>query len=870
MRCGAGQQVQAHHAALESVLCERAGIPGIGDRVAALLGLPPQLKYLADGFQRISVMLQRERPLLATYAPEVLSQFGDVHLSDLLMSVAQSQAKISNLFGPDALKVMGRPSDRDRHPLSSYCISVCHLWSGLFYTAAPSLEAEPNQFESAFSQFGVFLLGCNARSPVQNYSDFIRAWSVSGRIPEAGHYLDPEIATKLEAGSRAMRRLTLPQFQPLFDWLCPGAHDASDLPKRVTSAFLKGRECWMKEQRDHALKVGLSLENLRGDEVWTALLAIVGVLETSPFWTKPGASRKSSSSSGGTGTRRAVGKDGYVRLVGSDWIVEREVIEDGVVIESHYFMPEDKTGDPSCPPLALEQDQPAIHSVTATRGHPGTSVTTVGHHANRRSHIARQHLRPTCAFQQPTPKEIQQVLGVVRDLGFASGLSTSDIKCRLAVLVMLTTGRSVEAALSLEVIHDRKYIGQSPLQYLSSDSVFSIRTESPQLKTDPFEGLNNSARASAHPTARFVDLPDILGFGDVLSRTNAPADNALWYPIQGLQKKAVTNFLHQVTCEDRLQVSWLSEHVASLLLEACQGDFAPVHMLTGKPLAHSSTQLHYSKYSPEYLRQAHVRCMSMLVNPSSRADVSPLGAIATDSDVVLGNPTHPTSQSVRSLVSVLAGRLTDEDLAFDLVQQNNDFVSYCWLSLILSTGYRPVIAPLVTDVDLAKTGVIVFTDKAYSPSHRRAQFLPRLCSDQLIHLLQHARFLAAQLPQYRETLLQHGPFIHMSNRDGKYCAAPFQPKHFMEATAEIFGLPLYSLRRFVRSELLSAGVSGELVDAFMGHWRHGTEPFSGHTSSRPNALQRLANHEIPRVLVDLGLTAIPSRVHRRRFDGGVT
>lgn len=869
MRSAAGQ-TSNHHAALESLLYEKVGISGIGNRIAALIGLPPHLGYLVDGFQRISSLLRRERPLLSAYAPEVLTQFADVELSDLLMSVAQEQRKITAHFGPDALKEMARPSDRDRHPLSSYCISVAHVWAGLFYTAAPGLEAESGQFESAFSEFAVFLLGCNARAPVEQYVDFIRTWSESGRIPQEGSPLDPEIATRLETGSRAMRRLTLPQFKPLFEWLCPKTYDDSDLPRRVTSAFLKGRVWWIQVQRDHALEVDFSAQKLNGDELWTALLGIVGVLQTSPFWTTPGQPRKSTSSAGGGSTRRTAGQDGYVRLAGSNWIVDREVIDEGAVFESIHFAPENETDDPDCPKLGVEQDQPSIHSVTVTRGEPGTSTSTIGHPANRRSHIARQYLRPTCTFQQPTPKEIQQVLRVAMNPGFPNDTSTAEIKCRLVILAMLSTGRSLESMLSIEVIKDRKYIGQSPIQFLASEYLFVVRTEAPQLKTDPLEGLNHCSRAAAHPTAQFVVLPDHLGFGDVLSRMKAPSDTRLWFPIQGLQKNTVTKFLHQVTYDDRIQASWLPDHTASLLLESFLGDFAPVHMLTGRPLAHSASQLHYAKYSATNLQHAHAICMSKILGRSVTASDSHMATEAPARDEILGNPTHPKWQAVSDLVNALRDRLTGDSTEFDLKRYNNDYVTYCWLCLVLSTGYRPVIAPLVADLDLVKTGVIVYADKAYSPSHRRAQYLPTLCCHQIIHLIQHARYLAAQLPQYREVLLEHGPFIHLSHQDGGHKAAAFRPTHFLEATCEVFGLRLYSLRRFVRSELLSAGVTGEVVDAFMGHWRFGTEPFSGHTSNIPSRLQKLAGNEVSKILVDLGIVAIPSKIHGRRIKGAVT
>jgi len=56
----------------------------------------------------------------------------------------------------------------------------------------------------------------------------------------------------------------------------------------------------------------------------------------------------------------------------------------------------------------------------------------------------------------------------------------------------------------------------------------------------------------------------------------------------------------------------------------------------------------------------------------------------------------------------------------------------------------------------------------------------------------------------------------------------------------------------LRTRLREKGVSGEIVDAFMGHWEHGQEPFGRYSSLSPTDYRRMLESPLQELLQEAG------------------
>ncbi|MDH5766975.1 MAG: hypothetical protein OEZ38_13265, partial [Gammaproteobacteria bacterium] len=63
-------------------------------------------------------------------------------------------------------------------------------------------------------------------------------------------------------------------------------------------------------------------------------------------------------------------------------------------------------------------------------------------------------------------------------------------------------------------------------------------------------------------------------------------------------------------------------------------------------------------------------------------------------------------------------------------------------------------------------------------------------------------------------------------------------------------LPLNFNRHYLRTRLREEGVAGEVIDAFMGHWELGQEPFGRYSSLSPIEYRSEIKNPLERILAD--------------------
>jgi hypothetical protein len=145
---------------------------------------------------------------------------------------------------------------------------------------------------------------------------------------------------------------------------------------------------------------------------------------------------------------------------------------------------------------------------------------------------------------------------------------------------------------------------------------------------------------------------------------------------------------------------------------------------------------------------------------------------------------------------------------------------------------RPVVEPLITDIIGSSANELLptYIDKARSDYDRRVNAIPNELAEHLYRYVTFRKQLVVTGPER----VKRATFVYV---DSEGLFERFRPSDFLKVVAPAFTLELYSLRRFLRTELrCTYAVHAEDVDAWMGHWFQRLSP---HDRLSTYPLQRL-------------------------------
>lgn len=211
-----------------------------------------------------------------------------------------------------------------------------------------------------------------------------------------------------------------------------------------------------------------------------------------------------------------------------------------------------------------------------------------------------------------------------------------------------------------------------------------------------------------------------------------------------------------------------------------------------------------------------------------------------------------------------------------LFQFHNAFTSYCVVFLKFVSGYRDVADPLFSITDFyPKHELLVISDKddRYR-SKSRVVYLPKLFSDQLteysahcLHLILHLTIINPQLAQAIQTQTSQSPtfktptnspqipfFFFLNENNGKQQRVT--PGTLKKQIQWSYELPANANRHFLRTRLRELGVPGEIVDAYMGHWEYGQEPFGKFSTLSPSSFKKMISPAIDKICKEVGWKTI--------------
>lgn len=821
--------------------------------VASQLGLLPNAAFLDDGLKRsrdcISLYGEEIEYLLRAIPGSRLEPEGLIGGIDAMLAWVKSQDIVASDI---RLAEMARESASAAHPLSGYSVSVAHLWANLFYSAAPSNSGGSSPvvvaYETLMARFNAYVIAAQSTIVPGDYFAFCADWWRDDSQPQRSIYPSRRMASRVAAASRAMRRLSLPVYDELLDYLAGWPEESSFFERVIGASERK----WSDE--------------LQGplDDIMRLMEMIVPGLQSTH-----GTRRRD----GAMGPRRETRQkfhDGYVRVSESNCLVSSYSTDDGLTT-FETFVARPKTADESSADLKAElargiseePDAPAalpnieeirnaldgqewmptdevveagqIDAVLISAS--GADARKVGVSPGTRSRWAEDHRRRHLLGHKLTPStlgvvELREVLEAMMAVPPDSENGAA-LACLHAAIAL---GRTFDSASSLEV-H-----ASHPGWDLDADRIYYDLEKSSWIIIVPPPAWRDSAiTVSERKAWEQVWLRDQTGFAGLLRHFGLGPGRPVGR-LSRTRRQAVLDWLgKQMPVSDNPHRD-STRFLFGRLLELSRGDVGIAGMITGTRHAHGGSVAHYSHYLGATVW--HLYRQAWQSKPSKTfADNSNLNA--EEPSKGYGARRVPLSDAVVTLLSELRDRVIHGRGA----DRHYYFTAYTWAGFVLGTGMRPVTDPHILNLagNVGDQSVVTFVDKARTDYHRRINVLPKPLAE---HLQRYAHHLRA-LDRDNLTNVSQSPSFRFQETDGGWRA--FRPSDFGACCKPFFDLELYSLRRFVRSELIAdRGLTGEDVDAFMGHWFDGVSPHDRLSTYPMMRLHGVASGAVTRLLDRVG------------------
>lgn len=799
--------------------------PGMGLRVLKLCSAPPKLAYLSAELNQFRDLLLRltaqdaERKLLT-----LLGLPSDI--TDRLEIAAKDVVTIRKLVGASGPWRMVRVAAEMRHPLLGLVTGACPVWSSLFLSteAMEKPEAEA-QFRLVADAVNWSTLVLMSKVNDHDYESFIGEWS---RLKQYSNLDRPSAhwrlhASRIQNAHVGLRDLTSRAHVPLLAAIGDESDGHADV---IDNVLLMSDEELAESNPTLYLPI---IRNLR------LLFEAARGLST-PVQRRRGAGHRF-----GGGPLR----DGFVRYESA---LGREGFEDGIG-PHQWVSPAPKTPDIEQPDYdeAEELEDIPEPSVLLVDPDPDEPNLRAGlSHAVLNHLDLRQQLLPDTWYSL-TAFEISKI---VEGISRADALLLGEISLRmyLCMAMAVATGHRFESAAKIVIGNDPEVDAGHPIAFCRRRCAFVVWVRGPAYRKERAVHSNNERAVDPvlvlpAPKA-IIKLVDALSTdidGPVLKRVTAQLVN---------QAK---HRLHLLTDDDRVGLAALQTALRKTLLEECRGDVGLFGLLIDNNGLHSRTTGYYSTVQAKQSADLWARCQTRIWGEPVAA-MPLLGS--TNS---IGSRQCPTIDAIRTLMGNLRRRINPYKVS-DIHRYHNDFVYHAIAVLTLALGCRPSRRYRLHQVD-AGTGLATYVDKLSSEEHRRVGYLVQIARQQLRYLELHYQLFALPLLQRIATsgrIRTLGMFFVFDEKGNPF---PFQPLHFSQATRESFGLPLYSLRRFLRTHLIyTAGAPPEVVDVLMGHWHGALAPFSGYSTFSVTQLKAVSDQYIEPMLRELGVSAAQSRL----------
>lgn len=442
----------------------------------------------------------------------------------------------------------------------------------------------------------------------------------------------------------------------------------------------------------------------------------------------------------------------------------------------------------------------------------------------------------------------------------------SDSQITTIVLLMLTMfyGLDVFDSLTMFVVnnHVKKLETDTKLAYIKSERRIMVKVASMTSGNQ----LSEKAKEQAISVGKYLVLgvPEALASAIERLDKNRLSEQRSGYLLfvrdKGRCVDEVNRYIREAMLTNASYISLRKTSFARIVSAA--GDIADAIMITGHANGMAKTRLHYTTRSCRSLYTIHKKATNSLVDEVAYEfewdEEKKKSWLIADNEYIqtgyVGSRLTPKPQAIKELVGNLVDKLNRLKTEFDWYKFHNAYTAYTLLMLDYSTGSRSVNRKyaLKSSINVEK-GVVILSDKEADDFYNtRVAPLTSLCSAQWGEYLNHRDLVLARLLQRHEQVTDNllaadfnMPRSWRANAINEYVDSNIGPiffidevgnptaklpKHTKLVLQDIWHLALNVNRHYLRFQLREHDVGGEYIDALLGHWQTGEEPYGRYST----------------------------------------
>ena len=442
--------------------------------------------------------------------------------------------------------------------------------------------------------------------------------------------------------------------------------------------------------------------------------------------------------------------------------------------------------------------------------------------------------------------------------------------------VMLWTVSPIERAMCLTIPSDPDEQSESPLSLLITRNENGEEVKTWRIKALP-PRANTDVPPNSRPVIDHILLPDVAGgsawvmaFRRIRNRNNRPVvfERSLKH-YQELILKLFKEFKVSTGITDRITADRYSKVLFWRLLRRSDHDFTAVSLVTGQDHVLNQSRLHYTTRQVAMMQRLYVQCAEDLASEIARVcglTYHRIDSPIEDTEAYLGARHCPTLATVTTAVSTLRDqvrqvprlqlpRSQEEQRAF--AREHDALTLYTYWMFAFATGIRGIVAPYprIERVDL-DTGILTIEDKRANSGKEgyksRLVWLPPVLREQM----QAYQVYLDELK--RKSKIDSDAPCFFLKQDMR--PVEISPKELQSRVEELLRFPANTQRLFLRSELLDRGCGVEVVDAFMGHWCFGEEPWAPFSTFNYAVYFASLERYVAPLLKEIGFDVVRKRV----------
>jgi len=345
-----------------------------------------------------------------------------------------------------------------------------------------------------------------------------------------------------------------------------------------------------------------------------------------------------------------------------------------------------------------------------------------------------------------------------------------------------------------------------------------------------------------------------------LSNSHRGRSNRLFFKDMWVYEKMVSGFISSVNGRNstRLTTNRISDYLFDVISSQDDADLTTAmfiigreHFLGRNPSYYTSISVaHLQAIYTEVCRNIRDRHFSEKPRDNQKLINNELTGCWRESNqaIHVGSPFRPTSHTVANLVAELKASLRRSAKAAPdvskLMRIHNCMTRYTAYMIAFSTGFRAIRDPFLSAAEIDwDSGFAVLSDKDNEDGYNsRLIWLPPVCLQQLKFFQEHQQnalyrfnilmpdlFSAPDRPR-RDAPGRYMFFSKEDEKSGEYESLTLRPSLLGRNLHSLYALPFNASRHYIRSCLLERRCPIEVINAFMGHFERGEEPwgvFSG-------------------------------------------